>query len=61
MGAAPPNGYDYLRRIQQPTLVVNGLDDIIVPTINSYLLQQHLPMLRPILGCFARSSCVVAI
>lgn len=42
-GAAPSDGYDYLRRIQQPILVVNGLDDIIVPTVNSYLLQQHLP------------------
>jgi pimeloyl-ACP methyl ester carboxylesterase len=42
-GTAPPSGYDYLRRIQQPILVVNGLDDIIVPTVNSYLLQQHLP------------------
>jgi pimeloyl-ACP methyl ester carboxylesterase len=42
-GAAPPDGYDYLRRIHQPILVVNGLDDIIVPTVNSYLLQQNLP------------------
>jgi pimeloyl-ACP methyl ester carboxylesterase len=47
--AAPPDGYDYLRRIQQPILVVNGLDDIIVPTINSYLLQQHLPNAQLIL------------
>ncbi|HEX4011646.1 MAG TPA: alpha/beta hydrolase [Solirubrobacteraceae bacterium] len=42
-GAAPADGYHYLRRIQQRILVANGLDDIIVPTINSYLLQQHLP------------------
>jgi pimeloyl-ACP methyl ester carboxylesterase len=42
-GAAPADSYDYLRQIQQPILVVNGLDDIIVPTVNSYLLQQHLP------------------
>lgn len=42
-GAAAPDSYDYLRQIQQPILVVNGLNDIIVPTVNSYLLQQHLP------------------
>ena len=42
-GRATSDGYDYFRRIQQPILVVKGLDDIIVPTINSYLLQQHLP------------------
>jgi pimeloyl-ACP methyl ester carboxylesterase len=42
-GAADPDGYAYLATIKQPILVVNGADDIIVPTINSYLLQQHLP------------------
>jgi pimeloyl-ACP methyl ester carboxylesterase len=26
-----------------PVLVVNGTDDIIIPTINSYILQQFLP------------------
>ena len=30
-------------------LVVNGRDDIMVPTINSYILQQHLPDARLIL------------
>jgi pimeloyl-ACP methyl ester carboxylesterase len=29
--------------IAQPTLVVNGKNDIVVPTINSYELYQHLP------------------
>ncbi len=32
-----------LKGITQPTLVVNGRHDIIDPTINSYLLAQHLP------------------
>ncbi len=32
-----------LARITQPTLVVNGNRDIMVPTINSYLLAQHIP------------------
>lgn len=35
--------YADLRRIRQPVLVVNGVRDIMVPTVNSYILQQHLP------------------
>jgi pimeloyl-ACP methyl ester carboxylesterase len=35
--------YDYLKKIRQPTLVVNGNNDVIVPTVNSYHLQQNLP------------------
>jgi pimeloyl-ACP methyl ester carboxylesterase len=35
--------FDYLKAIKQPVLVVNGNNDIVVPTINSYHLQQHLP------------------
>jgi pimeloyl-ACP methyl ester carboxylesterase len=42
-GAAAPGSFDYLRGITHPTLVVNGSDDIVVPTINSYILQQNLP------------------
>jgi pimeloyl-ACP methyl ester carboxylesterase len=42
-GARPPDGFGYLRSIAQPVLVVNGSNDIIVPTVNSYLLQQNLP------------------
>jgi pimeloyl-ACP methyl ester carboxylesterase len=32
-----------LKTITQPTLVVNGHRDIMVPTINSYHLAQHIP------------------
>jgi len=32
-----------LRRISQPTLVVNGDHDVMIPTVNSYTLQQHIP------------------
>jgi pimeloyl-ACP methyl ester carboxylesterase len=32
-----------LATITQPTLVVNGNHDIMVPTINSYVLAQHIP------------------
>jgi pimeloyl-ACP methyl ester carboxylesterase len=35
-----------LGRIQQPSLVVNGNNDIMFPTINSYNLFQHLPNAR---------------
>jgi pimeloyl-ACP methyl ester carboxylesterase len=35
--------YASLKAIEQPTLVVNGKHDLLVPTINSYILQQHLP------------------
>ena len=42
-GAEKDDTYAHLKGLSQPTLVVNGNDDIIIPTINSYLLQQHLP------------------
>ncbi|MGM7670263.1 alpha/beta fold hydrolase [Microbacterium sp. A93] len=32
-----------LKTITHPTLVINGQDDVMVPTVNSYLLSQHLP------------------
>lgn len=35
--------FAYLKEIKLPVLVVNGSHDIIVPTINSYYLQQYLP------------------
>ena len=35
--------YSQLKKITQPVLVVNGRDDIMVPTINSFILQQHIP------------------
>jgi pimeloyl-ACP methyl ester carboxylesterase len=35
--------YDYLKTIKQPTLVVNGSTDVIIYTVNSYILQQNLP------------------
>jgi pimeloyl-ACP methyl ester carboxylesterase len=38
-----------LKTIKQPTLVVNGNDDIMVPTINSFTLSQHIPNAQLIL------------
>src|SRR6267378_4469548 len=35
--------YGYLKTIKQPTLVVNGSNDVIMPTVNSYIMQQNIP------------------
>lgn len=35
--------FDYLKNIHQPTLVVNGNNDVIAPTVNSFTLKQYLP------------------
>jgi pimeloyl-ACP methyl ester carboxylesterase len=35
--------YAYLKAISQPTLVVNGNNDIMVPTVNSFTLSQNIP------------------
>src|SRR5271169_2517495 len=40
---------DYLKDIRQPTLVVQGSNDVIIPTVNSYVLQQNLPNAQLIL------------
>jgi pimeloyl-ACP methyl ester carboxylesterase len=38
------DGYlDYLKVLRLPTLVVQGSNDVIIPTHNSYVLQQTLP------------------
>lgn len=42
-GAAASGSFDYLKGIHHPTLVVNGSNDIVIPTVNSYILQQNLP------------------
>ena len=43
-GASSEQGsYDYLKTITQPTLVVNGSNDVIMPTINSFIMEQHIP------------------
>ncbi len=42
-GAGAPGSFDYLKDISHPALVVNGSHDIVVPTVNSYILQQNLP------------------
>jgi pimeloyl-ACP methyl ester carboxylesterase len=45
VGRAAPREkpFEYLNAIRQPTLVINGDHDVIVYTINSYILQQNIP------------------
>src|SRR6266481_8924333 len=42
-GAKRGHAWNYLKDIKQPTLVVNGSNDLVIYTINSYILQQNLP------------------
>jgi pimeloyl-ACP methyl ester carboxylesterase len=42
-GAQREGSYEYLKGIQHPTLVVNGDNDVIVYSINSWILQQNIP------------------
>lgn len=42
-GVQELGSYDYLKTISTPTLVVNGMQDVIVYTVNSYILAQNLP------------------
>jgi pimeloyl-ACP methyl ester carboxylesterase len=48
-GAAKDPSYAHLKGLRLPALVVNGTDDIVIPTINSYILQQFLPSAELIL------------
>ncbi|WP_293907427.1 alpha/beta hydrolase [Phenylobacterium sp.] len=42
-GASRPDAFAYLKDLRQPTLVVNGQRDVIIYTVNSFILQQNLP------------------
>jgi pimeloyl-ACP methyl ester carboxylesterase len=42
-GAPRANPYGYLKQISQPTLVVNGSNDVLVYSVNSFILQQNIP------------------
>jgi pimeloyl-ACP methyl ester carboxylesterase len=48
-GAPRANPFDYLKAIHQPTIVINGHNDVIIYTINSYILQQNIPNAQLIL------------
>jgi pimeloyl-ACP methyl ester carboxylesterase len=42
-GAPREKPFEYLKSIRQPALVVNGGKDVIIYSVNSFVLQQHLP------------------
>jgi len=42
-GVPGEDSYAYLEAIKQPALVINGDNDVIIYSINSWILQQHLP------------------
>src|SRR5260370_36680029 len=42
-GVQQKGSYDYLKTIKQPTLVVNGSNDVNLPTVNSFIMQQTIP------------------
>jgi pimeloyl-ACP methyl ester carboxylesterase len=42
-GVQKSGSYEYLKKITAPTLVVNGMQDVIVYTVNSYILAQNIP------------------
>jgi pimeloyl-ACP methyl ester carboxylesterase len=48
-GAPRAGAFDYLREIAHPTLVINGSNDVIIYSVNSFILQQNLPNAQLIL------------
>jgi pimeloyl-ACP methyl ester carboxylesterase len=42
-GAPQEKPFEYLKSIRQPALVVNGGKDVIIYSVNSFILQQQLP------------------
>ncbi len=42
-GYQKDDGHQQLLAIKQPVLIVNGTSDLIVPSINSYVLSQYIP------------------
>ena len=42
-GVQQEGSYGYLKTIKQPTLVVNGSNDVIMPTVNSFIMEQQIP------------------
>src|SRR6202049_3002776 len=48
-GAPWEKSFEYLKSTPQPALVVNGGNDVIIYSVNSFILQQHLPNAQLIL------------
>jgi pimeloyl-ACP methyl ester carboxylesterase len=48
-GAPRENPYEYLKKLNQPTFIVNGGADVIVYPVHSFILQQNIPNAQLIL------------
>ena len=48
-GAPRNKPYAYLKNIKQPVLIINGSNDVIIYTVNSFILQRNLPNAQLIL------------
>jgi pimeloyl-ACP methyl ester carboxylesterase len=42
-GVQQKGASDYLKTIKQPTFVANGSNDVNIPTVNSFIMQQNMP------------------
>jgi pimeloyl-ACP methyl ester carboxylesterase len=42
-GVQQEGANDYLKTIKQPTLIVNGSNDVNIATVNSFIMQQNMP------------------
>jgi len=53
--------FAYLRGILQPTLILNGVNDVMVPTVNSFYMARNLPnaqlFIYPDAGHAAQFQC----
>ena len=39
----PKDPFAHLREIKQPTFILNGVNDVMIPTINSWTMAQNIP------------------
>src|SRR6202163_665862 len=42
-GVQQKGSYDYLKTFKAPTLIVNGSNDVNIPTVLSFIMQQNMP------------------
>lgn len=53
--------FAYLRGIQQPTFILNGVNDVMIPTVNSFYMARNLPnaqlFIYPDCGHAAQFQC----
>lgn len=53
--------FAYLRNIQQPTFILNGVNDVMIPTVNSFYMARNLPnaqlFIYPDCGHAAQFQC----